>query len=377
MNRTNNTWILFALGLVVLFSFFAKATETRKVPVQPLPEKSYAHLWDKIEPSTLWYLSYGFGEEDGSPYNKASIGRGYMTLKYKPVKWFGSRITFDAHQDDSGDMKVRLKYLYCYFFLPKETDVISDPSIEFGLVHTPWFAFEEYVNKYRMQGTMFIERNHLLNSADMGVTIGALIGGKLSKEVTDKIGPKYPGKFGSFAVGLYNGGGYHAKETNQNKVFMSRISVRPLGPLLPNLQLSHLLINGKGNTEEEPEWLANNLMLSFEHRYFTLTGQYATGMGNQKGEELDSLGQALSFKGFSVFAEFKWPEWKSSLMGRFDRFEWDPDGLDQERSSRLIVAYGYRFYKTCMLVLDYDRIYHHEIGHADWTTKLTLRIEYR
>jgi hypothetical protein len=80
---------------------------------------------------------------------------------------------------------------------------------------------------------------------------------------------------------VYNGGGYHAKETNNDKVFQSRVSLRPLGPWVPGLQVSHLLIYGKGNTAQTPAWLVNNVMASFEHRYFTLTGQVALGEGNQ------------------------------------------------------------------------------------------------
>ncbi|RLB59942.1 MAG: hypothetical protein DRI34_00005, partial [Deltaproteobacteria bacterium] len=321
----------------------------------------WARLWRYIEPSALWYLGYGWGKQDGENFSRGYVGRGYLTLKFKPVEWFVPRITLDAHQDDGGDFNVRLKYLYGKFVLPVETAWITEPAVEFGLVHGPWFDYEEHINNYRAQGTMFIERNRVLNSADLGATVTALLGRKLPADYRQRVSGKYPGRWGSVSFGLYNGGGYHAAEHNQNKVFESRLSLRPLGPWLPNLQLSHFFIYGRGNSPAricdeqgvcrpgEPDWLLNAFMVSFEHEYFVATAQLALGRGNQKGDQVDDRGQALESFGWSGFVEIKLPGILSSVIGRYDHWEWGG-----EASDRVIAGWAEHFYKHNYLLLNID-----------------------
>ena len=340
------------------------------------PDPVWLKILKSTSFSTKWYLSYGYGEEKGDRYNRFRIGRGYMTVKLKPLKWLESRVTLDSHQDDHGDMKVRLKYMYGKFKLPLETAVLTNPYLEVGLVHTPWFDYEEHINNYRMEGTVFIERNGILNSADLGATMGGLIGPKLSSEYQKKVSKKYPGKYGSFAFGLYNGGGYHAEELNTNKVFQSRISLRPLGFVLPHLQVSHLFIYGKGNTEEDPHYWLHDVMVSFEHQYFVLAGQYATGVGNQKGSKVDQRGKALDHHGYSLFAEIKLPWIMSSVVGRYDYFDWDTDG-GMAATSRVITGYAFHFYKHNFAFLSLDHLTHHDdASPEDWQVKLTLQLQY-
>lgn len=335
-------------------------------------EPAWMKIWKRVKFGTVWYLHYGFGEQDAEPFNRARIGRGYVTFKAKPVKWFKSRVTLDTHQDDEGDFKLRLKYMYGEFVLPIETFLVTEPAIEFGLVHGPWFDFEEDINHYRAQGTMFIERNKVLNSADAGVTAKVLLGRKLPREYQDTVSDAYPGTWGSVAFGVYNGGGYHAQEQNQNKVFASRVSLRPAGPWLPNLQLSHFFIYGKGNTDREPAYKLNGFMGSFEHEYFTLSGQYSFGEGNQKGDKVDAEGKALPHKGWSLFGEIKlpWISWR--VIGRYDNWEWDGD-----RTRRMIAGLVFYFYKYNFIMVDYDRLIHDTTGlPADYEAKLSLQVHY-
>ena len=346
------------------------------------PDPLWLEILKSTHLSTKWYLSYGYGEKKGDRYNAFRIGRGYVTLKLKPLKWLEPRVTLDAHQDDSGDWKVRLKYMHLKLKLPMETAVLTNPYVEVGLVHTPWFDYEEHINNYRMEGQMFIERNGVLNSADLGVTIGGLIGPKLSSEYQKKVSKKYPGKWGSFALGVYNGGGYHAEEKNTSKVFQSRISLRPLGFVLPHLQVSHLFIYGKGNTDKDPAYWLHDVMVSFEHQYFVVTGQYATGVGNQKGSRVDKRDASLDHHGFSFFGEIKLPWIMSSLVGRYDYFDWDTsDTTDTDggpaATSRVIAGYALHFCKHNFAFLSVDHLsYHDDKSPQDWQVKLTLQVKY-
>ncbi|NOZ87744.1 MAG: hypothetical protein GXP49_16090 [Deltaproteobacteria bacterium] len=338
---------------------------------------------DIMKPSTQWFLSYIWGNKDGKSYNKESITRGYLTVKFQPVSWFEPRVTMDVHQDEKGDFKVRMKYLYGKFVIPVETSWITEPALEFGLVHGPWFDYEEHVNRYRAQGTMFIERNGILNSADLGLTFNALLGRRLPRDYQEKISSKYPGKWGSISFGVYNGGGYHASEENQNKVFESRVTLRPLGWIFPNLSLSHFFIYGKGNTRRkvcddqghciagEPEWLLNSAMLAVEHEYFVLTGQVLFGKGNQKGSQVDANGDAVSSFGYSGFLEVKLPWIMSSLIARYDHFRWD-----KEITDRVIGGFAFHFYRHNYVLLNLDWLMHEGSSKPDdWQAGLVLQVE--
>ena len=112
-----------------------------------------------------WFLSYLDGEESGNTFNEFTLKRGYVNIKKKIDDKFSGRITTDLTVDEEGDgegdVEIRLKYLYLKYQLPS-FGIIHKPYFEFGLVHRPWLDFEEHINFYRVQGTMFLERNHIL-----------------------------------------------------------------------------------------------------------------------------------------------------------------------------------------------------------------------
>lgn len=176
--------------------------------------------------SGLYYLSCQAGQTHSfdtitsswmaDDYNSFKVKRAYFTLKKTINSFINSRITLDAHQDDTGDMKVRVKYVYADISFP-ELAFITRPHMEFGLVHTPWLDFEEHINYYRMQDTMFMERVGIFNSGDFGLTVLGYFAGRMDEEYQKTVNKKYPGRYGSFAFGVYNGGGYHATEAIRTK----------------------------------------------------------------------------------------------------------------------------------------------------------------
>lgn len=330
-------------------------------------------LLTRTQLEALWYLHYRAGEEGGSDYNGFSVGRGYSTFKFRPVEWLAARSTVDAYQGDDG-WEVRLKYLFGQLLWPLETSVISRPRVEFGVVHIPWLGYEESINRYRLQGTMFLERNGIFNSADLGVTAVALLGEPLPDSWCEEIDCHYPGSWGSLSAGVYNGAGYHDPELNEDKVVMARLSVRPAGPWLPNLSLSYFVLFGAGAAEAEPDWQVHSGFASFEHEYFVVTGQAATGEGTQAGDRVDPDGSAQPFVGASGFAEIKVPSLDTALFGRFDWFRWETAAGDDIRA-RTLAGLAYFFYRDCAVVLDYDRLMFWERGGPDdWAAKLTMQV---
>ncbi|MGQ9569478.1 MAG: hypothetical protein ACUVUQ_01285 [Thermodesulfovibrionales bacterium] len=334
----------------------------------------------------LWYLSYQNGElgntTGGDGYNQFVVKRGYLTVQKDFTSWFTGRITLDvttvkdpedpedAPNNLDGSIAARIKYIYGQFNLP-DFAFFTKPIVEFGVVHMPWLDFEEHVNFYRCQDTMFLERNETFNSADIGVTFVSLLGGKMNNEYQEKVNHYYPGRYGSMSLGVYNGGGYHASEKNENKVIEGRLTLRPLPDVIPGLQLSYLGIYGKGNKDTDPNWRVNLGYASFEHEYFVLTGQYYDGKGNQKGADENDK------DGYSFFAELK-PHKKFSIIGRYDYF--DPnDNVKDDENRRYIVGVAYHLYKQHknMIVLDYDTVDYKQPGKSDdKRIQLTLQIAY-
>lgn len=324
----------------------------------------------------LWYISYQNGEKDGKSYNQFVLKRGYINIYKQILPWFSVRVTPDIVTADdktsnlAGSVMLRLKYAYAKFDIP-EFAFFTKPFVEVGMVHMPWLDFEEHVNFYRCQDTMFLERNSLFNSADIGITFVSLFGGTMPEEYQKKVNSYYPGKYGSMSFGIYNGGGYHASEKNKNKVFEGRLTLRPLPDIVPGLQLSYFGIVGKGNKDTNPDWNVNLGFVSYEHEYFTVTGQYYVGKGNQKGDDENSK------KGYSFFAEIK-PHKKFSILGRYDYFDPNKDVKDNE-NKRYIVGVAYHIDKPHknMVVLDYDKVDYKQKGKPDDDrVQLTLQLSF-
>ncbi len=310
--------------------------------------------------SGVSYISFMNMEENEVTTSEFAVRRAYLTVKKSIMPGLSSRVTIDAHQDAEGDMEARLKYMYVLYKM-SDFSFVTKPAIEFGIVHTPWLDYEQYINYYRMRDKMFMERSGSMNSADFGATFTGLIGGQIDDHYKKTVNKKYPGRYGSFAVGIYNGGGYHAEEMNQNKVLEGRLSIRPVPDVLPGLQVSGFGTYGKGNKagseSDLPDWNSFLSMISYENKFATFTAQYMGGKGNQKGKWVDSNDShsSLSYGGFSLFGEGKLGKHWRTIAG-FDSFDPDVDDINSDNDDfvRYYVGIGYDFGGRNILLLDYD-----------------------
>jgi hypothetical protein len=373
--------VVFAVSLCLLLSVagtaFAAEEEVSQKDIENVVKAMKGFKF-----GLLWYLSYMSGEGagvggvagDGVDHNKFAIKRGYFRVTKELMPWFDAHITLDTTQESVKDSKlsdsiqVRVKYAYGKFKLP-DFAFLTKPFIEAGVVHMPWLDFEEHINFYRCQDTMFIERNKSFNSADFGLTFVSLLGGEMNDEYKKNVNSNYPGRYGSMSLGIYNGGGYHASEKNDNKAIEGRLTIRPLPDIVPGLQLSYFGITGKGNKDTDPDWNVNLGMLSYEHKYVSLTGQYFSGKGNQAGDDENDR------DGYSVFGEIK-PMKQFSVFGRYDKFDPNSDA-DDDDNSRYIVGAAYHLDKLHknMVVLDYDTVnYEDSAKKDDKRIQLTLQV---
>ncbi|MBN2410262.1 hypothetical protein JXQ31_01135 [candidate division KSB1 bacterium] len=319
-----------------------------------------------ISVSGQWFLKFQSGERDEKKFSEFGITRGYITIKKNLSEQFSGRITpditIDKEGDGLGDLEMRIKYCYLQYKM-KDIGLFSTPYFEFGVVHRPWIDFEQKINHYRVQSKMFFDRYDIVNSADLGFAFFSLLGGEVNNNYKKNVNSAYPGKFGSISVGVYNGGGYHAVENNINKTIEGRLSIRPLPKLVTGLQFHYHGIHGKGNTEIAPKFDLNSGIVSFESRYFVITGTYFESTGNYKGTAVDNIQEsglpvkekvkAIKQDGYSAFAEIKLYDNKIAFIGQYDRF--NQNRLSGVVSSeRVIGGFAYYFVQKCKLLIDYE-----------------------
>lgn len=308
--------------------------------------------------STQIFLGYRYFMEGNDHFNEFTVKRGYINFQKSLNKHLSGRITpdltLDKEGDGEGDLEMRLKY--CYMELKDDGNywIFSSPKILVGEVFTPWIDFEEKINLYRVLGSQYLDKATIVSSADFGIVTTALIGGKLNETYQNQVSSAYPGKYGSIALGLYNGGGYHALERNNNKTIQWRLTFRPLPEILTGLQLTYAGAHGKGNTDVYPDWNFNAGAISYENRHITLTGQYFKGVGNHEGSFADSTGKAYDVEGYSAFAEVKFFKNKISLFGRYD-YVWIDKITEKTKSRQEIIGIAYHIYGRNKIVLDYNR----------------------
>lgn len=361
------------------------------------PLKKTADALKGLKIGGTYFLTYQNGtsfsssEEDGlKSYNKFVLKRTYFDVKKEIKPYLEVRFTPDLYQESTGNYNLRMKYLYADFKW-KGNSTFSSPHLEVGLVHTPYLDFEESMNGYRMQDGMAIDRFGLISSADSGMMFGTNFGPSLPKSYQDEVNKSYPGKWGSFAIGIYNGGGYSSPENNANKVVMSRLSFRPFPSVIPGFQFTYFGGRGKGNLAPTnydkagdfynkriyPKFAIDLYMLSYQHSYFTLYGLYFNTTGNISGKNYytpsDYVPNSVNYsdifkgydeKGYSYFAEVKLggaKKWR--LIGRYDYLDPDKKGIldlkdNEDVQKRTIFGIAYKLFNDNTLLLDYEKLSH-------------------
>lgn len=336
-----------------------------KVNAQTSPTTVSSFL-DDVEMSGNWFISYRDGyqqiqADDQTIPNELihssrfMLKRSYFTLKKNLSKTISVRytqdLTVDTEGGDAGNVETRLKYLYVKVQPEIKNRAFSGNWMEFGMVHRPWLDYEQKINSYRVQDNMAIERARLFNSADFGMVFGGNIGPKMDKKFLSEVNGAMPGKYFSYVIGLYNGGGYSGAEMNINKVVAARISVRPLADLFPYLQLSGYANIGKGNTEASPEFNQFLGFVAYTGKQLTFTTQFHHGIGDFRGRYVfpNDPSHSLQNEGYSFFTEYKIPKTSVSLWGRYDHFEVE---TVTSETRRYIGGLAYRFNKNLRVVVN-------------------------
>ena len=309
-----------------------------------------------IDFSGQFFFSYERDMFDDGYTNEFTIKRGYITFRKSLSDRFEIRftqdVTIDEQGDGIGDIELRLKYALVEYTMD-DLGIFTSPAVEAGVVHRPWLNFEQGVNDYRAQRTMFLDQNDILSSADYGFQFSAALGPELDEEKQRGLAST-PGRYGSFAIGLYNGGGYSALEFNNNKLVETALSLRLLPDHLPGFQTSFVGAVGKGNIPESPDFYMLGSALTYESRRAKLMLEGFRGTGDSAGSYTNPLTfEAYNLQGWSAFSELQPFEFPINITLRYDEL-YNRD-LDRLSVQQWVAGLAYVFSNRSKIIVDMSR----------------------
>jgi hypothetical protein len=279
--------------------------------------------------------------------NAFNVTRAYINVTGNISHRVSFRITPDITRESgvgsslAGSLTFRIKYGYAQYSLDDWTGDWKQTWVRFGIQQTPFIDAEEGVYRYRFQGTVFVERDGGLSSSDAGATVHTSL----------------PGGYGDIHTGVYNGEGYSRVETNNQKAFMFRTTIRPFpggGTLTKGIRVTGFYI-GDHYVKDAPRSRGVGSVW-YEHRRFNAGFDYI----NEHDQTLPTNAN-VNAEGWSVFATpfFKEKGNGPEMLLRYDHFKPDTS-LDQTRK-RTIAGFAYWFphpggASTAALMLDYEQV---------------------
>jgi hypothetical protein len=277
--------------------------------------------------------------------NAFQVTRAYLNVTGNLSHMVAFRITPDVSRVTDGSLNgsliFRLKYAYAQFNLDQYTGNWKQTWIRLGQQQTPFIDYEEGIYRYRFQGTVFVEREGALTSADAGVSYHSNL----------------PSNYGDFHVGIYNGEGYSKPEANNTKAFQIRGTLRPFAT--GGLMARGLRVTGfydqDSYLQDAPKKRAI-FNATYEHAHFNAGFDYL----NQKDQQTPT-GALVKANGWSIFATpfFKEKGHGPEMLFRYDSY--DPNTTVDQTRKRSIVGFAYWFphpggSATAALLLDYEGV---------------------
>ena len=363
--------LLLSFSVVGLLSGSASAQVTPAAGYTPPDDTPAIRVGMTLFPAYVFQTDPKITDAAGNSVSKNNfdILRSYINITGQISHLVAFRITPDITRESglfnaataatvtNDSLVFRIKYAYAQFNLD---DWMTRGSwVRLGIQQTPWVDFEEGIYRYRFQGTVFAERIPLptaMTSSDAGVSFHY----------------NFASNYGDVHFGLFNGENYQRVETNDQKGFEFRGSVRPFAKSLPALRglRAHLVYYNDHNVEDaERKRVMGNL--TYEHQFLNLGFDYL----NANDQTLSTLA-SVNGKGYSFWATPRAPmangaSWEGLL--RYDH--WTPSTaaalapastspapgittLNNQHQNRTIVGVAYWFPHqgnvSTAILFDYD-----------------------
>jgi len=294
--------------------------------------------WD-LDFSGVIFADYRYNlSNSADDYNGFNVGRTYINLKGNKGDW-GWRITPDIYRHSDGSYTYRMKYAWL-----EKREIFPGATFRFGQVELPWVGPEEHLYHYRYQGTIMVDREHYLTSADLGISLAGK-GGKVFQ----------------YAFAFSNGEGYHAPETNKYKTVAGRFAFTPwAGTDSWAKGLRFSLYQDFGKRAQHDVRTRSIAMISYDSRPFWVGLQHVWAKDPAAARLKYDPSVIASPMGYAHGS--LWSLWlggrfaeKWTVLGRYDRV--DPDTNLQSNSHwRGIFGIAYDFTPNVTMMLDSDYV---------------------
>jgi len=304
--------------LLPVLALLLASVATSHAQTAPAPAPAAEPDYPIVRLGVVSYVQYDAELENRDSFNAFDLTRGYINVNGQLARNVRFRITPDVRRitDSSlaGTLVLRIKYAFV------ELDNLTGARswVRFGAHQTPWLDFEESINRYRVQGTVFAERENLIpGSSDFGVGLFTPVG-----------------KYIDVQAGVYNGEGYAQTDTNRYKSAQGRLTLRPFAGrgIANGFRLSGFYNEG-WYAADRPRRLGI-VMSSFEHTNLVATLEYLKATENPSA----AAPRDIDRSGSSAFLELRQGMSGWAAIGRVDLF--DPDEALGNNSQRRVIAGG-------------------------------------
>jgi hypothetical protein len=280
---------------------------------QNQPATPPAPVFPVVTMGVVSFLQYSAELEEANGFNAFDVTRGYLNVQARLSNRVRARFTPDVRRVTDATLTESLALRLEYASL--EVDASDGTSVAFGMHQTPWLTFEESINRYRAQGTMFAQRQGLIpGPTDVGASVLAR------------------GDNVEVHVGVYNGEGHARFERDKYKSVQGRVTVAPFSEdgAASRLRVSGFYSYGK-YAADRPRNVAI-VMGSFEHPKVVATAQYLFATDNP------FVAADIERRGLSFFGEVKKGPVGWAGLGRVDVF--DPDASNASDTRRRYLMGG-------------------------------------
>jgi hypothetical protein len=184
-----------------------------------------------------------------------------------------------------------------------------------GMHETPWLTYEQSINRYRVQGPMFAEREGLIpGETDLGFSV------------------KATGERTEVHAGVYNGEGYGRQEVDKYKSVQGRVTVRPFDEESVGGKVSLSGFYSYGWYARDRPRRVGIVMASYEQTHAVATAQYLFATDNP------FVTANIKRTGLSFFGEARQGLTGWAGIGGVDLF--DPDTSAENDSRRRYIFGG-------------------------------------
>jgi hypothetical protein len=293
----------------------------------PLAAQTQAPAAPQVTVGGVVYTQYQYTDAPIAAKSTFDMTRAYVNVLGRFSNGITTRVTTDILPNGvGGNYVIRLKYAFAAW-----TPTGSSLTYKLGMIHTPFVDYEEQLWDYRMQGTIAVDRNGAMTSADVGVGVdGHWNGEQVNGQLVIVNGEGYSGGSGDFRKDVEARVSVRVKPTND----VSRVG---------GMRVTGYVGIGKvtGTGADRNRYLGQ---LSYRTQQFALAGDYVSV---KNGAVTGSI--------ISAFGVYHLSGSKVAIIGRVDVA--DPDNnVANNGNTRIIAGASYQLSPNVRMLADLDRV---------------------